>query len=227
MPTSGTTTYELDARELITQALREIRVVASGQEPNANDARDAEVTLNLMLKTWTTHTHLWIVTAGNFPLVAGQMEYSVPNARRMISVRRRYTPGLTDTPMDLISRQEYDDLPNKFNLGTPVSAYFDAQRTARTLSLWPPASAAVALSSTIRYTYYRVIEDIDSLNNTADLPQEWLECIKVNLADRLMPQHNVSYPEVTARAGALMQVLSGQDQEEVSVYLQPDYRGRW
>jgi len=221
MAVSGSTDFNLDARQIVTQALRIIRVTPGGSEPSANDAADAEVALNLLLKTWGTHSHLWIVTAGTLALVANQIEYSVPNARRMISVRRRYTTSAIDTPMSEMSRQEYDDQPNKETASVPIMWYFNPQRSSRTLYLWPPASAQTVTQYSLRYTYYRVIDDIDSLNNDADLPQEWLECLVWNLADRLMEPYNVNYPGVTARAAALLSQLSGQDQESASVYLQP------
>lgn len=221
MSTSGTTDYSLNSQQIITQALRIIRVLPAGVDPDGDDAEDAETALNLLLKTWTTHSHLWIVTAGSAALVADQIEYSVAAARRMISVRRRYTTGAIDTPMTEMSRQEYDDQPNKETSSVPVMWYFNPQRSSRTLYLWPPASAQTVTQYSLKYTYYRVIEDVDALNNDVDLPQEWLECLVWNLADRLMAYHNVGFPDVTARAAALLAQLSGQDQETASVFMQP------
>lgn len=225
MAVSGTTSFNIDAREIITQALRIIRVVPSGTEPQADDSADAEVYLNLLLKTWGTHSHLWIVSEGSLSLVEGQADYSVPDARRMVSVRRRYniTPlNPIDTPMTPLSRQEYDDTPNKLTKSVPVSYYFNPQRSSRTLSVWPTADAGTATNYVLKYTYYRVIDDITSLNNDADLPQEWLEALTWSLADRLQEMHNVSYPTVTQRAAALVGQLQSQDQEDTPAFMQPN-----
>lgn len=223
MATSGTTSYQQNARQIITTALQIIRVVPAGDVPTADDAADAENMLNLMLKSWGTHSHLWIMTYGTTALVEGQAEYTIDGARRMKDVFRRATYGtnITDTPMFELSRLEYDQMPNKFNQGVPVNWYFNPQRSTRSIYVWPCPDAGTAANSVLRYTYFRVIEDVDSLNNDIDFPQEWLETLTWGLADRLMEMHNVNYPTVTARAQALWQTLQAQDQEPVAVYVQP------
>lgn len=214
----------MNARDVITQALKLIRVVPAGEDPTADDANDAETALNMLLKTWGANRHLWITTYGTITLVADQVEYSVPDARRVNDMQRRYLTNNIDTPMIEMSRWDYDQQPNKFNASIPTMWYFNPQRDTRTVYLWPPPTAATAAAYSIRYTYQRVLDDIDSLNNDNDVPQEWLETLTYNLADRLMDYHNVDFPKITARAQALYAALAAQDQESVSVFLQPNFQ---
>ncbi len=223
MATSGSVDFSLTAREIIAEAFKVAKIVSGGETPTATEMSDAETTLNLMLKTWSAKEHLWIRTEGTQALTASTASYAITGARRMLSVRRRASS--IDTPMNELAREEYYDLPTKSATGTPVSWYFDPQRATRTLYIWPTASAAVATSTVLHFTYLRVIEDIDALENDPDVPQEWLEALVYSLAARLALSYGSdALQAVTSIANGLVSDLSGQDQEPVSVYFQPGRR---
>lgn len=223
MATSGSVDFSLTAREIITEAFQTAKVIASGETPTADELTDGERKLNLMLKTWSAKPHLWIRTEGSQVLTASTASYAITGARRMESVRRR-TSNI-DTPLNELARQEYYDLPTKTATGTPVSWYFDPQRSIRTLFVWPTASTAVAAATVLHYTYMRVIEDIDDLENDPDVPQEWLEALIYSLAAKLALSYGSdTYQAMTLEAARLMGDLTSQDQEEASVYFQPDGR---
>lgn len=223
MTTSGSTDFTLDAREIISQAFIEAKIVSPGETPTADEMDDATIKLNLLLKTWSAKSHLWIMTEGSQALTAGVASYAIAGARRMDSVRRR-TAG-NDTPLNMLSRQEYYDLPNKAGLGTPVSWYFDPQRSMRTLYVWPTAQTAAAANTVLHFTYFRVIEDIDALENDPDLPQEWLEALIYTLAARLAGSYGSDQLQrLTEQSAELTKALEGQDQESASTYFQPSHR---
>lgn len=223
MATSGSVDYALTAREIVTEAFQTAKILAAGETPTGAESADGMRKLNLLLKTWSAKEHLWIKTEGSQVLTASTASYAITGARRMLSVRRRTSS--VDTPMNELAREEYYDLPTKTATGTPVNWYFDPQRSTRTLFLWPTASTAIAASTTLQYTYLRVIEDIDSLENDPDVPQEWLEALIYSLAARLALSYGSDQLQaLTAIAGGLMADLSAQDQEPVSVYFQPGRR---
>lgn len=222
MATSGSTDFTMDSRQVITSAFVNAKIYAPGETITAEDMASGQEALNLMLKTWSAKEHLWIVSEGNAALVAGQAAYVVPEARRVRSVRRRIN-GI-DTPMNVLSRDEYDLLPNKVGAGMPVSYYFDPQRATRTLYLWLVPTAAIAAQATLRYTYLRVIEDVDALDNDPDVPQEWLEALVYSLSDRLANSYGDNNPALTAFAAQLVRDLSSQDQESASMFIQPARR---
>lgn len=223
MATSGSVDFSMDAREIITEAFQTAKIVAAGETPTAEEMSDGERKLNLMLKTWSAKEHLWIRTEGTTALVASTASYAITGARRMLSVRRRTSS--IDTPMNELAREEYYDLPTKSATGMPVSWYFDPQRATRTLYVWPTASTAIAASTVLYYTYLRVIEDIDALENDPDVPQEWLEALVYSLAARLALSYGSDMVvPLTAIAERLVADLAAQDQEPVSVYFQPGRR---
>lgn len=219
MATSGSVDYSITSRQVIKHALLILRVLASGEDPSGDEADDALTALNLMLKTWGATGRLWLKTEGSTALVLAQAGYSLSTARRILSVRRRTSS--IDTPLNELSRDEYYDLPTKSGIGTPVSWYFDPQRSSRTLYVWPTPSVTVAANTTLQYTYQRVIEDVDALDNDIDVPQEWLEALAYNLADRLMLQFGVDDVRITRRAEILLAEMTADSQETASVYFQP------
>jgi len=227
MATSGSVDLTLTSRQIIAHALSLLQVTASGETPSAADAAIGLTALELMLKSWGAVPHLWLETEGSLVLTAGTQNYTLPAAVDTVSSVRRRTSSI-DTPLTVYSRQEYFDMPTKSAQGTPVCWYVDRQRATTVLYLWPTASASVASSTTLQYTYQRVIQDVDDLDNEADLPQEWLETIAYGLARRLGPIFGVvATPEfqvVASEADRLLQELSAVDQETASLYMQPNSR---
>lgn len=220
MATSGSTDFALDARDIVTTAFRKAKIIAAGETPTSDELQDGLQDLNLLLKTWSAKEHLWIVSEGTQALTAGTASYPITGARRMVSVRRQ--TAQIDTPLSQFSRQEYYDLPQKLGQSVPNSWFFDPQTSVRTLYIWPTASAAVAANTTLNFTYLRVIEDVDALENDPDVPQEWLEALIFSLAWRLALSYGSDLAAtLKAQADALVTDLNGQDQDSASVFFQP------
>jgi hypothetical protein len=225
MATSGTTAYTQTARQALTTALELVQSCMIGQTPNALNAETARTHANLMLKTWGIDPRLWIMTEGSVPLVAGTASYVLTAARRVTSVRRR-TSNI-DTPLIEMSRSEYYDYPSKSASGMPFQYYFDPQRSIRTLYVINVPGTSEAASTTLQYTYQRVIEDVATLDENLDIPQEWQETFDYCLAARLLVPFTrfVSDPATSAkieeRAGTLFAQLTADSQESASVFFSP------
>lgn len=208
-----------------------VGVVAIGDTPEAEHATKALEQLNLMVKTWGANPDpkLWQLTEGSVTLIDATETYVLTAARKVMSARRRIGTGTSqnDMPLNVISRQEYYDKPAKLSTGYPLDVYFDPQRATRTLYVWPVPDATIASTVTIPYTYLRVIEDLDSLDDDFDLPQEWLEVLEVSLAARLIIPFRVHITDpagaqlIMQRAQDLYAQLSSYDEEDASVFLQP------
>lgn len=227
MSTSGSVDFTLNSRQIVDEALRLLGVLQEGDSPTTARANEALNALNMMLKTWGASERLWLMTEGTVTLVASQAAYSLgTGVRRVLSVRRRV--GTLDTPMFQLSRQEYFDQPTKSATGTPNSWYFDQQRASRTLYIWQTVDAATAAVASLHYTYTRVIEDVDTLDNEADVPAEWLEVLVYNLATRLGPRYGdintAEYAQIKATADDLMNLLPTLDQEGASISMSPRFQ---
>lgn len=186
MTTSGSTDYNLNARQVVTFALRKLRVSTPDSAPAAEDFDDAITALNLMLKGWQmTGPNLFRQTQGSLSLTDATESYSLSSAYRVVSARFRQSSR--DLPMELLTREEYFDLPLKGTTGIPTSYYFDPQVSGGTLYVWPVL--ATAAGETIEYTYQRRFDDIDAATDDLPVPQEWLETVGYALAVRLMPDY--------------------------------------
>lgn len=228
MATSGSTDFALNSRQIVTAALQLCGARALGDTPSSEEAALGLLHLNLLLKTWSTDPRIFLIAQASQVMTASVASYSLAAARRVIEVRKRDTAG-RDTPLGELDRSQYTMLPNKAAVGSPASYFFDPQRATRTLYIWYAPDAAAAANFTLQYTYQRVIEDSDALDNDPDVPQEWLEALTYSLSARLtIPlKRHLADPQGVAviqqRAGELYAQLAAQDQEGSSVTFQPDF----
>lgn len=227
MSTSGTAAYNLTTLQLIEAGFNNLGIAQEGEALTPRMYQDGLRALNLLVKTWGAHPRLWIMTEGALSLVYGQAAYSiVPKILRVTSVRRRQSN--IDTPLNMLSRQEYFDQPNKTESPSmPVSFYFDPQTTTGTLYLWPSPDAQAVSQYEMNYTYVRRMDSMLASNDDLDLPQEWMEPVIWNLSKRLMAQYPVNDGN---QAGLILGIaketydnLLSWDNEPASLYMQPDY----
>ncbi|UOF81792.1 tail adaptor [Caudoviricetes sp.] len=182
MATSGSTTWNLTARDVASFALRKLRVIAAGETASAEDMAICIENLDAMLKGWQIRgPHLFRHTEGSLALTSATESYALTTPYRIISAR--FKQNDREIPMEEISRTEYFDLPYKDTTGIPTQYYFDPQRDGGRLYLWPVL--ATATTETVEYTYQRRFESVVALNNNIDVPQEWLETVGYALAARI------------------------------------------
>lgn len=139
---------------------------------------------------------------------------------RVLQARRRTDDGI-ETELDILERPDYFRLPLKDSDGPVNQLYYDPQLTAGFMYLWPTSDNS---TDTVRFTAERVIEDFDTLVNTGDFPQEWIEAVQTNLAYRLSFRHSYPLQERTllrADAEEALGEVLGHDREYGSVFFQP------
>lgn len=231
MSTSGSTNFNLVANQIIDKAFHRLGKASEGEAMSPRMYEDGRSSLNLILKRLGTNERLFLKTEGSLSLVADQEGYTLtsPFPLRIQSVRRRHTDDTIDTPLREMSRQEYFDLPTKSsNSGTPVAYYFDPQRASGVLYVWPPPSTTVAADNTLRLTYLRRIEDMDSTTDDLDMPQEWLDSIVWLLADDLETEYPVNdarlAQKIERKAAQAKADLDWWDTEGTSIYFQPEFQ---
>ncbi len=215
MATSGSTDFNLTAREIVTFALKQLRMVGAGETPSAEDMTDGIEALNLMLKAWQmTMPNLWRQTEGTLTLTSATASYSLTAAYRVISARFRQSGR--DIPMALLTREEYQNLALKTSSGIPTQYYFDPQRASGTLYVWPVL--ATAAGETIQYTYQRRFEDIDDPANDLDVPQEALQTVGYALAEELLDsfgKDDATAARIIRKSTAAKNNLKMADREDV------------
>lgn len=229
MTTSGTITYEPTVLEMIEGMFNILGVAQEGEALTPRMYSDGLRAYNGMIQSWSASPHLWTATEGTVTLVAEQPSYIVsPRALRVLSCRYRLN-GI-DTPMTMLSRQEYYDLPTKTTSpAIPVNFYFDPDVATGTLYLWPCPSQQAADDYGIHFTYVRFLDIVDGSDQTADFPQQWIEPLMWNGAKRLMTQYPVNDPNlmqlILAQAMEYERNLRQWDNEPASLFMQVDYQG--
>lgn len=219
MALSGSTDFTLTARELIEATLRKLNVLGVAQALDADEADAARVELNTLLKgLQRTGPHLWKVRRGAVTIANATPSYDLGaglNPLRIISARYRDTAG-RDLPLRRLTGEDYDRLPIKTSSGIPTQFYFDPQRGAPTLYLWPVLS--VVTTQTVQLTYQRRMDDIDDLSNDVDVTQEHLDVLVYALASRLLDDYGIegkTADRIVARSEMLLrQALDFEREEE-------------
>jgi hypothetical protein len=155
MAVSGSTSYSINANQIIDKAFHRLGKASEGEAISARMYEDGRSSLNLIIKSKLgTTDRLFLRAEGSVTLVASQASYTLAASLRVQSVRRRDSDG-DDTPMNELSRQEYFDLPNKTSSPSiPVSWYFDPQQALGTLYVWPAPDTNAASDFTLRTTSF-------------------------------------------------------------------------
>lgn len=213
-------TATLTARQLVEAALRKAGVLDGAEQAEAQMAANAIEELNRMLKAWQATFGLWtrdtqVVTVTN----AAQSYTLAAPARPVRVLAARYRRGGIDTPMQRLTRDEYEDLPVKAAAGLPSSYYYERKREQGTLFVWPVL--AVAAGETIRLTIEREIEDVTAPGDAVDVPAEWYDAVVYGLASRLCDDYERSTAtaeRIRARAAMALKEAQAFDMDE-TVYL--------
>ena len=228
MAISSSSDFTLTANEIIEEAFDLCSIGSEGESINADMYARAKRSLNLIIKTWGTHGHLWVRTAKSVTLVSGQAAYPLsPKPMRVIEARRKITASSIETPMMEWAQKTYLEQPNKTVTSIPTAYYYDPQRDTGTLYVWPAPSTATTSTMTVELTYLRRIEDFDNTGDNADLPQEWLQALAYALAAELALKYCATNPgligKIEARAAALFSQLDSFDTEPASLFMQPEH----
>lgn len=219
MSVSGVIDTPTTARSFCTQAARKIRVLDSVTSLPEEDFNAIQLALGAMLRTWEADgVRLWTTEDQTFSVVIGQQDYTL-ETRALRVTDARYLLNDSYTPLRVVTREEWERMPQPDQPGTPYWLYHNRQRDTSVVSLYPVPNQALDVNLTINRPLY----DVLSGNNNVDVPPEWSEALIYNLAARIADDFGKSDAvtnRVIARAEQLYTQLSGQDRE-ASVWFRP------
>jgi len=115
-----------------------------------------------------------------------------------------------ETPLLVVGRQEYMDLPLKSSIGKGNQVSYDAQMVNGVLYAWTVDND---LSDRIIMTIKRPVYDFVNSTDTPDFPVEWYEALEAGLAERL--GHKFKVP---AQKKAELMVLAKQRLDDADFY---------
>lgn len=140
--------------------------------------------------TWTTLTNVTaLFTAGQTywfdldnSLLATYWRIRETVAALLSATTVYFGFGPRETSIDALNRDDYADLPNKFQQGRPLQYWYDRQVTIPRLWLWPLATNPTAQ---LVVWNHRQIQDVGTYTNLLEVPQRWFESIIFLLAQRI------------------------------------------
>ena len=236
-------TFTVSRNQIISLALRKLGVLELGDVPDAATVENASLALNLLIKQMATQgLKIWKVNELYIPLVNGQTTYSIGPAYYNASTDldtakplkviqawlRQYTvsPPI-DTPMQILSKQEYDTLGSKFSTGVANSVYYNVRQNNGDLYVYLTPNQNAAYQYQLYFVCQQPMDDVNAGGQVPDFPAEWMNTLVWNLADQLAIEYSVPAnhrQEIAMRAKAYQDQLNDWDVEATSTFFQADLR---
>jgi hypothetical protein len=153
----------------------------------------------------------------------------VPEGRRFL-----YSSKI-QTPLIVMSRLDYDYLPNPYNTGVITQYFYDPHmgdgaytNAVGFMNVWP---TPVDYTNAMRFVAQRPLQDFATLANIPDFPAEWLAALRWNLATEIAPEYDVPadrFDRLKGQADMWFLRASSWDREPESVLFgvafEPAYR---
>ncbi len=220
MPSTGTAVFTLTRDELIAEAYRKARITSEGQAPSATQISEAASRLNMIIKNCMSNgLMLWTYKQYVVPLAAAQVQYFIGPGGNVNDVRplrimeygnfiRQTISGQDfDTPVRLVSRQEYLGYGNKTAPGVVNAIYYDSGIQIPTnLGVTSPSAGTGSLFVFVApqdttYTLYlngqRPLFDMDTGTDEFDFPSEWFMYLMYALAAEVLDDNEGSEQRIT------------------------------
>jgi len=216
MASSGYASFTMSRDGLITASLRKLRVLNEAQQPSYFDLYTGNEAINILLKNWQVQgLILSLMQQIELPCVEGQTAYTLgPVGADLIIERpvrlydgsfiRQTVDGVaTDTPLEIISRQTYNQIVAKsVEAKTNQLYYFPGIDIAPAVPLYPTSPSigwgtlyifnpAVDASYTLYINVQRAVQDMINGGDEFDLPQEWFLPLVWGLAQQLADEYEV------------------------------------
>lgn len=180
MTTSGTKSFELDVAEYIEEAYERCGIeVRTGY-----DQRTARRSLNLVLADWANRgLNQWTIENETLPMIPGTNSYTMsPTTIDFIQSICRFpngqgTQSQYDLTMERVSREYYNNIPNKLTRGRPVQYFVDRQ-ISPVVYVWPTPDNTYSLI----LTKLLRLDDASAGVNTMEMPFRFYPCLAAGLA---------------------------------------------
>ncbi len=244
---ANTWSFFPDAATLIKAALRRIRAYdpESATTITTVQNNNALETLNFIMGAWQAlGLQIWCRKTTSKALTASDGTYTVGTGADIAVPRPLmiYQAWLTDTnnvdtPLTVIGEKEYYALPNKTTEGVPVYLYYDptydglsnkGTTSTGTLYLWPVPDSTTATNKTLKFRYQRPLEDFDATTDNIDMPQEWFNVLRLELALSIAPEYGmpvIEYDRLEKERDHFLELAKSWDTEAaVPVRFAPELR---
>lgn len=232
------TTYTATRDDIIASALRKLNVLELGDTPDTATTTNAAMALNLMIKQWAVDgIKIWINTEITLPLVVSKTTYTIGPSGDLVTdrpmnlvqawIRNISVSPNIDTPLMVLSREQYNTLGSKFSTGVSNSIYLEPGVTNSTVKVYLTPNSTTATNYQLHMVVKKQIDDISSGTASPQFPIEWYQSLVWGLADQLAIEYSVPAnhrAEITSKAEHYMEKVSSASVETESSLFVPDMR---
>lgn len=237
------------AETVIEAALRAIAVIdpETTLQPNTTEMANALEALNFLVTSWQAHgmqvwchkTVSYVLTAANSYTI-GPSGATITAARPLRIVQawlRDTSTNPVDTPLNIVSRDEFNLLSVKTTPGIPNQLFYDPEfdRDASNgganakgkIWIWPQPDATVVTNYDLYMVCVRPIQDFTAKTDYLDFPQEWFNAVKWNLAHQIAFEYGVPVEildRLEKRAETELSLALSFDNDPAPVFFQPERR---
>lgn len=200
---------------------------------NALEPEEVEIFLRLLndiVKQWEGRgVHLHTIDEVTVPLTVATQSYTVSltgdvavaRPMRVISARRLDSTGY-ETPVDIVSREDYKRLSIKDSEGLANIIFYEKLTDSGVLYVWPVATAT---GNSLIIVIQRAVDIFDDTEDAGDFPSEMFLALKYALAAMIcggLPIQEQRQIKVDAKEYFFE--LKADDQETTSFFFQPAMR---
>lgn len=180
--------------DMLNASARVLGVLGKGETLDTYETADGLQALNMMLDAWSAERLMLAgMTLENFPLVAGTASYTIGsgqtfNTTKPLKINDAYIrdSNKNDYPLDIISEEMYDSLPDKdYAISLPEYLFYDRGETEQATQ-----TGTIYLYSipdkpyTLFIDSQKILSEFASAAVSFTLEAPYEEAIKFNLAIR-------------------------------------------
>lgn len=242
--TSGTTNWTVQRDDIITRALRICGVLGQGETASTAAITEGATALNALVKEYQTdgmplwkivqYTGITYTATNTYTIGIGQTVNQVAPLKVLQAFNRdtSVTPN-TDTPMLIITLQDYLYLGQKNSTGTPTQFYYQTPGEGGTIpnsdmigtiTVYPKPDTTSIANKQLIILGQRPYENFDASTDIPDFPSYWFNALIWGLAADLCFENGVPLAErgmiIKAAMTKKMAALSF-GVEEGSLYMRP------
>ena len=242
-------TYTVTRDQIISIALTKLGVLEIGSTPDSTTIDYAAMSFNILIKQLSTEgLKLWKTSELIIPLTVSQTAYTLGGASsdlmydslaptvaitdrplRIIHgfYRNTETTPYIDTPVMVMSKQEYNVLGSKFSTGVANTIFYDVKTLSGILYVYLTPDSYSSTNLELHLVAQMPLNDISSSADVPDFPNEWMNCLVWSLADQLSLDYGVPMnirQEIGAKAMMYKAQLTDWDVEVTSTFFVPDFR---
>ena len=186
------------ALDLITGAMRLIGAVDPGEQLTADEASDGLEQLNELLESLSNEgLACYQILQENFTLVAGTASYTIGSGATFSTTRPLNVlsgfirNGSSDSPLGILTREEYNRITNKTTQGLPEYLFYEPSVANGRIYLYGIPDAAYVLYIDSQ----KQLQSFPLLTTAIVLPPGYKRMLRYNLAPEIAPEYNRKVPD--------------------------------